>query len=272
MTTQQFVFIGAGHMAASLIGGMVEQGIDAKQIGACDHNPPKLEKLQQHYGIQTYTDSLAAAKSAKVIILAVKPQVMQPLCEQLKAQLDLNDKLFISIAAGINCTRLKEWLGDVPVIRCMPNLPAQVGEGVTGLYAGEDITTEQRELAQQAMSSVGQVVWVQKESEINHIIAIAGSAPAYFFMFMDAMQQYAQELGFSAEQAREMVTHTALGSAKLAQNSADTPLATMCQNVAVKGGTTAEAVRVFAQAKLHDTVKEAMQAAIDRGLELERQL
>ncbi|MFM2482490.1 pyrroline-5-carboxylate reductase [Celerinatantimonas sp. YJH-8] len=272
MTTQQFVFIGAGHMASSLIGGMVRQGISASTIGACDHNPGKLESLQNQYQIATYADSISAMDAAEVVILAVKPQVMQDLCQTLKKQGNVEGKLFISIAAGIRCEQLQNWLGHVPIIRCMPNLPAKVGEGVTGVYAPEDITASQKQSAERALSSVGQVVWLDNEAAINHIIAIAGSAPAYFFLFMDAMQQYAQELGFSEEQAREMVTHTALGSVKLALNDAQTTLATMCQNVAVKGGTTAEAVQVFEQAGLRETVKQAMQAAIERGQQLERQL
>lgn len=272
MTTSHIVFIGAGHMATSLIAGMINQGMDPQQISACDHNPPKLEKLNQDYAIATFADSVEAIQNADIVVLAVKPQVMQPLCERLHQEANLSHKLFISIAAGISCNRLTHWLGRVPIVRCMPNLPAKIGLGVTGLYADQSITTEQCNEATQIMSAVGKTVWVQEEDAINHIIAIAGSSPAYFFLFMDAMQQYAQELGFSSDEAKDIVTQTALGSITLAINSAEQTLATMCQNVAVKGGTTAEAIRIFEQAGLRNTVKQAMQAAIDRGRQLELQL
>ncbi|MFM2485818.1 pyrroline-5-carboxylate reductase [Celerinatantimonas yamalensis] len=272
MATPRIVFIGAGHMAGSLIGGMIKQGMDSAFIGACDHNPPKLEQLQSHYGIQVYSDSLSALNSADVIVLAVKPQVMQALCETLKQDGDVSGKLFISVAAGITCSHLKKWLGDVPIVRCMPNLPAKVGLGVSGLYASVDTNAELRKIAEQTLECVGAVIWVEKEEGINHIIAAAGSAPAYFFLFMDAIQQYAQSLGFSEKDARNIVTQTALGSATLAMSDPGTTLAQMCQNVAVKGGTTAEAVRVFNQADIHTTVKKAMQAAIERSQQLEDQL
>ncbi|CAG8998525.1 MAG: Pyrroline-5-carboxylate reductase [Candidatus Celerinatantimonas neptuna] len=272
MATSKIVFIGAGHMATSLIFGMINQGIDPKRISACDHNPPKLKKLNQDYAITTFADSVKAIQNADIVVLAVKPQVMQPLCERFHQESDLSHKLFISIAAGISCNRLTQWLGNVPIIRCMPNLPAKIGLGVTGLYADQDITPDQRIEATQIMSAVGKTIWVSKEDAINHIIAIAGSSPAYFFLFMDAMQQYAQELGFSSDDARDIVTQTALGSVTLAIDSAEQTLATMCQNVAVKGGTTAEAIRTFEQAGLRNTVKQAMQAAIERGRQLELQL
>lgn len=272
MSTPRIVFIGAGHMASSLIGGMVKQGMDAQFIGACDHNPPKLQALHEQYQIHTYLDSLTALANADVVVLAVKPQVMQTLCEQLKKEGDIQDKLFISLAAGITCAHLKKWLGDVAVIRAMPNLPAKVGLGLTALFANPQANDEHKQIATQALQSVGEVIWVENEQGINHIIAAAGSAPAYFFLFMDAMSQYAQQLGFSAEQARAIVTQTALGSATLAAQEMDTSLGQMCANVAVKGGTTAEAVNVFENAGLRDTVKQAMQAAIDRSKQLEDQL
>lgn len=272
MTSPKFVFIGAGHMASSLIGGMVQSGISGTQIGACDHNPEKLAVIQRRDGITTYADTSSAIAAADVVILAVKPQVMQPLCEEISMLTNLEHKLFISIAAGITCRHLQQWLGDYPVVRCMPNLPAQVGLGVSGLFANEHVTATQKELATQAMNAVGEAIWVENEQGINHIIAAAGSAPAYFFMFMDAMVAHCIELGFSEADARRIVIQTSLGSATLAEKQSEIPLKQMCQNVAVKGGTTAAAIEIFADADLYDTVRQAMQAAIRRSQELEDQL
>jgi pyrroline-5-carboxylate reductase len=269
--TKRIVFIGAGNMASSLIGGLIANGTDKTALAASDPNQEQRTKLAKQFSITTYQDNRDAIAQADVVVLAVKPQLMEVVCREIASfGLALENKLFISIAAGISISRLKEFLGEVPVVRTMPNTPALVQTGMTGLYAPTSVTQDDRDFAQSVMAAVGKTLWVQSEQAINHVIAAAGSAPAYFFLFMEAMADYAQELGFTPEQARTLVEQSALGSAKMVAANPELPLATLRANVTSKGGTTAEAIRVFEEQGLRDCVKHAMQAASDRGAEMEQ--
>ncbi|MGL6489027.1 pyrroline-5-carboxylate reductase [Aeromonas hydrophila] len=263
-------FIGAGNMSRSIIAGLVQAGYPADRIIAANPSRPKLDALASDYGIRITQDT-RAARAAEVIVLAVKPQLMAAMLSALVAQLGtLEGKLLISIAAGIKVARLAEMAGGHGrIIRTMPNTPSLLGLGMTGLYAPPGIEQADRALAEQMMQAVGKTLWVEQESAINGVIAAAGSAPAYFFLFMQAIAEEAEAMGFSPEQARLLVQQTALGAAAMVEQNPDLSLQALREQVTSKGGTTAEAIKTFQQQGLMPLTAHAMQAVVARAGEME---
>ncbi|PHM26680.1 pyrroline-5-carboxylate reductase [Xenorhabdus ehlersii] len=271
MENRKITFIGAGNMAHAIIAGLVSKGYPAELITVCSPTTARRDVLAKEYGINSQGDNIRYAQEANVIVLAVKPQMMAEVCGSLHSYVDFSGKLVISIAAGIPVSRFYTLLQDnLNIIRIMPNTPSLVGQGMSGLFAPEHIGQADRDFAASLMSSVGKVSWVNDENGINDIIAIAGSAPAYFFLFMESMQQEAERLGFDSETARELVLQAAIGSAKLAETQKDLPFAILREQVTSKGGTTAEALRIFYEGKLPEIVSNAMQGAIRRAQEMEK--
>lgn len=272
MSVEKIAFIGTGNMSYAIISGMVNNGFNAKNIIATNRNPQKLAKAEADLGVVATADNLQALQQADVIVLSVKPQMMADLCQTfIDSGIDFKDKLFISVAAGITISRLREMLGyPVKMIRCMPNTPSLLGKGVAGLYA-DGSNQEDNEFAEKMFSSTGIVSWVKQESQINDIIAVTGSSPAYFFLFMEAIEEKAKALGFSDEQARALVQQTALGAAEMV-NQQDLPIAQLRANVTSKGGTTAAAIAHFEQQGLKQIVSASMDACITRAEEMEQQL
>ncbi|MDG3087116.1 pyrroline-5-carboxylate reductase [Vibrio hannami] len=270
MENRKIVFIGAGNMARSIIAGLVASGYDSKSITATDPNQEQRDLLTQLYDVNTTKDNFEAAQNADVIVLAVKPQLMELVCGGLTG-IDFSDKLVISIAAGISASRLNEFLETkLKLVRVMPNTPALVGKGMSGLFAAESVDDSDKTFAGQLMEAVGEVCWVDEESGINGVIAAAGSAPAYFFLFMEAMQKEAIAQGFDKDTARQLVQQSALGAAEMVIANADTELSTLREQVTSKGGTTAEALRVFNENQLTEIVSKAMIAAVERAEEMEK--
>lgn len=271
MQHRTLAFIGAGNMSRSIIAGLVRAGYPASLITAANPSLPKLEALASDYGIRTTQSNAEAARDAEVIVLAVKPQLMAEMLAALVAELgSLEGKLLISIAAGIKVARLGEMAGGHPrIIRTMPNTPALLGLGMTGLYAPAHIAASDRDFAEQMMQAVGKTLWVEQESGINGVIAAAGSAPAYFFLFMQAIAEQAQAMGFSPEQARLLVQQTALGAAAMVEQNPALSLQALREQVTSKGGTTAEAINTFQQQGLMPLTAQAMQAAVARAAEME---
>lgn len=266
--TARLVFIGAGNMANSIIGGLVSHGYPANLITATDPNTEQLNKLAQDTGINISTDNQAAAAQADAIILAVKPQVMETVTSPLKASITETKPLIISIAAGITVGNLLGWMGDdLPVIRTMPNTPALVQTGATGLYANRAVSNEQKALADTIFSAIGLAFWFGQEGDLDAVVAISGSGPAYFFMLMEAMEEAGIKLGLPAESARALILQTALGAAKLAQSS-DVPPAELRRRVTSPGGTTEQAIKCFQEGGLPQLVNDALQAASRRSKEL----
>ncbi|MCJ8274094.1 MAG: pyrroline-5-carboxylate reductase [Psychrosphaera sp.] len=265
---KKIAFIGAGNMSRSIIGGMVGNEFPPANVIAANPSLGKLDALNKDFEISTTQDNLQAVKDADMVVLSVKPQMMATVCQQLSELGEqLNDKLFVSLAAGVTCDRIKALLGrDVPMIRCMPNTPALYGKGVSGLFASGASQTQQA-FAEYVMKATGLVVWVDKEQKIDAITAISGSGPAYFFMFMEAMVDKAQQLGFDEQTARQLVQHTASGAATMVEHS-DEPIAVLRQKVTSKGGTTAAALGVYSEQGLPAMVDDAMQAACDRAHEM----
>ena len=272
MEQRTIAFIGGGNMARSLISGLINGGHPAERILVTDLDQDKLAALSDEFGVQTGSDNTAAARVADVLVLAIKPQFMAEMLEALTRELgDYGSKLVVSIAAGIQITRLSTLLGGHSIIvRAMPNTPALIGLGMTGLFAPCDVSVDDCTFAEQMLQAVGKTIWVGKESDLNSVIAASGSAPAYFFLFMQLMAEEAERMGFSAEQARQLVQQTALGSAQMVSNNPHLDLETLRAQVTSKGGTTAEAIRSFQEQGLANLVNDAMRAAVKRAEEMEQ--
>ena len=271
MQHRTLAFIGAGNMSRSIIAGLIQAGYPAERITAANPSRPKLDELADQFGIRITQNNAEAAREAEVIVLAVKPQLMAAMLEALVAELgSLAGKLLISIAAGIKVARLQEMAGGhARIIRTMPNTPSLLGLGMTGLYAPTGIDQADRDFAEQMMQAVGKTLWVAQESGINGVIAAAGSAPAYFFLFMQGIAEEAEAMGFSPEQARLLVQQTALGAAAMVEQNPELSLQALREQVTSKGGTTAEAVKTFQEQGLKPLTSRAMQAAVTRAAEME---
>lgn len=271
MQHRKICFIGAGNMAGAIIAGLVTSGYPADLITVCAPSTKNRDALAEKYGINSSGDNIASAKKAEVVVLSVKPQLMADVCTSLQKEVDFSGKLVLSIAAGVSVERFYALLGKgLNIVRIMPNTPSLVGKGMSGLFAPEQVSKEDKTFSGELMTAVGKICWVDSEEGINHVIAAAGSAPAYFFLFMEAMQQEAQRQGLSVENARLLVQQAASGAAALVEANPETPLSTLRENVTSKGGTTFAALNVFNERKLPEIVSEAMQAAITRAQEMEK--
>ena len=267
MKNSQISFIGAGNMANSLIRGLINKGVPPSHIAATDIDSDKLAELHAECGIST-GDSATAAAQADVIVLAVKPQVMATVCEQLRPLIGKADCVIISIAAGIPVASLQKWLGEErAIVRCMPNTPSLVGEGATGLYANAHCRDAHKQLAGDIMGAVGIACWLQEESDIDTVTALSGSGPAYFFLMMEAMEKAAVQMGLEPNVARQLAIQTALGAGKLASTS-DVAPDELRRRVTSPGGTTEQALLSMARDGFETTVATAMQAAQKRAAEL----
>ncbi len=257
-------------MARSIISGLTNSGYQPELITATDPNEEQRERLTRLYGINTSEDNHQAAADAEVIVLAVKPQMMELVCGGLN-DIDFSQKLVISIAAGISSQRINTLLNsEINLVRVMPNTPALLSKGMSGLFATSQVDEKDKAFAGALLQSVGKICWVDTEAQINNVIAASGSSPAYFFLFMEAMQQEAMAQGFDAETARLLVQQSALGAAEMVIANPDTEIGTLREQVTSKGGTTAEALRVFNEENLTDIVAKAMKAAVSRAEEMEK--
>jgi pyrroline-5-carboxylate reductase len=213
-----------------------------------------------------------AISDASVVVLAVKPQLLQQVCNELSAHLVGKSRLIVSIAAGIRCNTLSKWLNsELPIVRCMPNTPAMLQVGATGLFATSNVSSEQRDQAERILRAVGITLWVDSESDIDSVTAVSGSGPAYYFLVMEAMQAAAEKLGLPEDTAKLLTLQTALGAARMALESQDDP-ATLRQKVTSPGGTTEQAILSFEENGLRDLFEKAMSAARDRSISLSEQL
>lgn len=272
MNTKTIGFIGGGNMAASLVAGLIESGHSAAQIWVADVNPDALMKLSQRWDVRTVEDNLQVANNCDVIVLAVKPQHMEPVCRQLAPSVRQHNPLIISIAAGVTQAALMRDLGEnAAIVRCMPNTPALVQSAATGLFANANVTDEQRGLAENILRAVGLCLWLTYESELHAVTAVSGSGPAYYFLMMEAMEKAGIELGLSENTARLLVQQTALGAAKIAMETDESP-ATLRTKVTSPGGTTESALEVFQQGEFIQLVSHAMHAARDKSIEISLQM
>ncbi|MFV0575239.1 MAG: pyrroline-5-carboxylate reductase [Vibrio sp.] len=270
MEQRKISFIGSGNMARAIFSGLISSGYKAHNITATGRDETKLQHLADCYGIHATTNNVEAIQSAEVVILSVKPQMMAEVCKDFQT-MDLSNKLIISVAAGVTAERTNEMLGQtVQLVRVMPNTPSLVGKGMSGLFSTSNVSKEDKRFAGDLMSAVGEICWVEQESQINNIIAAAGSAPAYFFLFMEAMQKEAIAQGFDEDTARLLVQQSALGAAEMVVANPELELSTLREQVTSKGGTTEQALITFNQNNLSDIVAKAMQAAVNRAEEMEK--
>ena len=266
--TQHICFIGGGNMASSLISGLINNHYPAHKITVTDPDAQKLQTLADVYSVHTHTDTITAIKEADIIVLAVKPQILHPVCLSIKDTINKTRPLIISIAAGIRSTDIDRWLGNgFSIVRCMPNTPALIQAGATGLYANQQTNKEQKETADSILSAAGITLWVDEESQLDAVTAVSGSGPAYFFLFMEAMQKAGVKLGLTEQTASLLAKQTALGASRMALEGTDNPT-TLREKVTSKGGTTAAAIASFENNHFNNIVEQALTAAHDRANEL----
>jgi pyrroline-5-carboxylate reductase len=268
MNDTTLTFIGGGNMASSLIGGLIADGWDPARIRVADSDSERLQQLSQRFPIATTTSNNDAADHTDIIVLAVKPQAMQAVARELADIVAQQQPLVISIAAGIPASALGNWLGQsTAIVRTMPNTPAMVQSGATALYANEHVSEDQRSIAESILRSVGVAIWVEDEAQMDAVTALSGSGPAYFFLFMEALQAAGQELGLPENTARLLALQTAFGAAKMALESNE-DAATLRHQVTSPGGTTEHAIRTFQEGALEALVSKALLAAAKRSREL----
>jgi pyrroline-5-carboxylate reductase len=265
---RRLAFIGGGNMAAALIAGLTKRGLAAARIVVADPSRVQLDSLVDQFGICAAADNASAVADAEVVILAVKPQQMRAVALALAPHLSQAKPLVVSIAAGIPHAALARWVGaQVPVVRTMPNRPAFNGFGATGLYAPSGVGAAYRALAEAIMAAVSATVWVDHESQMDTVTALSGSGPAYFFLFMEALEAAAHERGLPRDIAHKLTLETAFGAAQMARQSSE-PLHTLREQVTSKGGTTAAALEVLDGAGLRAIVAHAVAAADRRSAQL----
>ncbi len=259
-------FIGGGNMATALIGGLAGKLTAGANIHVVDINADALQRLQRQFGVTTAQQIDAVVASSDVIVIAVKPQQMKEVAAQLQPH--VTSQLVLSIVAGIRAVDLSRWLkGHKSIVRTMPNTPALIGQGITGMAAMDGVSEQQRTAADAIMRAVGATVWLTDEALIDPVTAVSGSGPAYVFYFIEAMQQAAQEMGLSAEQGSELALATFIGASQLAAQSSE-PVAVLRDRVTSKGGTTHAALTSMAASGVKEAIVRALKAASERAREL----
>ena len=263
-------FIGGGNMARSLIGALIGGGVDARSISVAEPNAGLRDALAHDFGVAVHAQARAAVAGAHAIVLAVKPQVMKAVCADLRDEIAATRPLVLSIAAGIRIEQLRDWLGDTPIVRAMPNTPALIGAGASALIASADTNPAQRERAAAILGAAGVIVWIEEEDDMDTVTALSGSGPAYFFLLVEALEDAAVAQGLPREAARMLAAQTCLGAGRMLVEAGEAP-ATLRERVTSPGGTTAAALAAFADGGLRELALAAVAAATARGRELSAQ-
>jgi pyrroline-5-carboxylate reductase len=258
-------FIGGGNMASALIGGLLKRGFAMAHIHVVEINPDNCTRLHNEYGVRASADLADAVAQSDFIVLAVKPQQLHELALQLAPM--LSAQLIISIAAGIRATDLARWLGTQNIVRAMPNTPALIRSGITGLYPLPAVSAEHRHDAQTIMAAVGSTLWLESESMMDAVTAVSGSGPAYVFYFIEAMQQAARELGFTQQDARLLVLDTFIGASKLAESDSE-DVSLLRARVTSKNGTTERAILSMENNHVQQHIISAVHVAAKRSEEM----
>jgi len=261
-------FIGGGNMARSLIGGLVARGAPATDLRVAEPVDALREALAHDFGIATFAHKLDAVPGAGTWVLAVKPQVMRSVCQTLAPVAQASRPLVVSVAAGITAAQLERWLGgDIAVVRAMPNTPAILGAGVTGLFANAQVDAGDRARAEGLLAATGRTVWIDDEAMMDAVTAVSGSGPAYVFLLAEAMQAAGEAEGLPAEAARTLALQTILGAARMLTEG-DVPAAELRRRVTSPGGTTQAAIETFESGGFRELVANAIHAATERGRQL----
>ena len=257
-------------MASSLISGLIASGHSPQQIWVSDIDADRLNSLAEKLKVNITGSNDTLVNETDVLVLAVKPQSIQAVSESISSRVQQKRPLVVSIAAGVSQASLAHWLGkQVAVVRCMPNTPALVLTGATALHANVNVSAEQRDLAENILRAVGLAIWVADEAELDAVTAVSGSGPAYFFLLMEAMEKTALDLGLTDQTARLLVQQTALGAAKIALESSESP-EQLRKRVTSPGGTTQSALETFEQGGFMNLVAKALHAARDRSIEMSK--
>lgn len=268
MEQTPIAFIGGGHMGTSIITGLIKSGFKPEFIWVADPNLEKRERFIKDLHIHATASDSEAAEKCDIIVLAVKPQDIKKVIEDIKGVYSKRTPLLISLAAGIQTDQLNRWLGNhYPIIRAMPNTPALLRAGASALYANSKATDEQKNQAESILRSVGITVWVSHEHDMDTVTALSGSGPAYYFLVMEALQEGAEKLGLSSSTAKLLSLQTALGAARMALES-DIPIENLIKKVASKGGTTEKALEVLEEASVRQIFEQALKKAKERALEI----
>ncbi len=266
--TGDIAFIGGGNMARSLIAGLVRQGIPATRIHVAEPVEALRDALARDFGVATHAVATAAIDSAALWVMAVKPQVMREVCTSLAPAMQARQPLVLSIAAGITAGQLARWLGGSgAIVRAMPNTPALLGAGVTGLFADPRVSPAQRAQADLVLASAGRTVWIEDEARMDAVTAVSGSGPAYVFLLAEAMEAAALEQGLPADAARVLVQDTILGAARMLTEAGESA-AELRRRVTSPGGTTQAAIEAFQAGGFEALTSGAIAAATRRGREL----
>jgi pyrroline-5-carboxylate reductase len=261
-------FIGGGNMVRSLIGGLVARGVPAADIRVAEPMESLRAALARDFGVRTFADNAEAAADATTWVLGVKPQVMRPVCEALAPAAHANRPLVVSVAAGITAAQLARWLrGDAAVVRAMPNTPALLGAGVTGLFANTRVDADGRARAEALLAATGRTVWIADEARMDAVTAVSGSGPAYVFLLAEAMQAAGEAEGLPHDAARTLVLQTLLGAARMLTEG-DLEAAELRRRVTSPGGTTQAAIETFEAGGFRELVANAIHAATERGRRL----
>ncbi|MGH8041204.1 MAG: pyrroline-5-carboxylate reductase [Rudaea sp.] len=270
--TPAVAFIGGGNMASSLIGGLIRNGAPASSITVSEPNADLRAALARDFSIATHIGNTEAARAADVLVLAVKPQVMKTVCEGLHDIVQSRSPLIVSIAAGIRLAQLDAWLGGgAAIVRCMPNTPALIGAGATGLCANAACTAAQRASAQDILSSAGLAVWIGDEALMDTVTALSGSGPAYFFLLVEALADAAVAQGLPRGAARALAAQTCLGAGRMLCEDDAAP-AELRRRVTSPNGTTQAALESFTSDGFAKIVARAVAAATRRGGEMSSEL
>jgi pyrroline-5-carboxylate reductase len=262
LATDLLVFIGGGNMASAILGGLLREDHPPQQICVVDPDDAIRQSLQQGMGVKVLAAPDASLAGATHVIWAIKPQHFKTAAAQ--ASLFLTGALHLSVAAGIRSDSIAQWLGSERIVRAMPNTPALVGLGQTGLYPRAAVTEADRLWVQQVLGSTGACLWLAQESQLDAVTALSGSGPAYVFYFIEAMVRAGQSMGLSAEQSQQLAIGTFVGASELARASQDTP-AVLRERVTSKGGTTHAALSAMEHDQVGQAFERAMHAACARA-------
>ncbi len=272
MIDKKIGFIGAGNMAFSLIGGLINTGLSASDIWISDPDKQKISHLEDKFQINSAGDNNELVKNSDVVILAVKPQQLARVCKEISAMVSSKSPLIISIAAGILSQDIEHWLSvnqqsSIALVRCMPNTPALVQSGATALYANRNVIEEQKTLAESILRAVGLTLWFNDETDLHAVTALSGSGPAYIFLVIEALEKAGTKLGLNEQTARLLAIQTAFGASKMALESNDDP-EILRKKVTSPGGTTEKAIELLQAGELEKLFTHALTGARDRSIEL----
>jgi pyrroline-5-carboxylate reductase len=262
-------FIGGGNMAQAIIRGLLQAGHPPENISVADPAAEQQQTIRKISGnIVLTNDNDSLASQCDVLVIAVKPQIMSMVAEPLGSVDKPTEQVIVSVAAGITLESMRTWFGDdAPLVRVMPNQPALIGEGMSGLCANDNVDDLRKERASYVMEATGEALWFNKEELIDAVTAVSGSGPAYFYLVMEIMQEVAEELGFDADTARTLCVQTALGAGRVAAASNE-ELASLRKRVTSPGGTTEAALKTLEDKGIRAMFRSALQAARDRSVEL----